>query len=51
MAKDVGIGLIYWIDRRKFYRRNGMDAEGFSSFEASVFVRFIERIGKWIPTF
>ncbi|MFZ4860910.1 molybdenum ABC transporter permease [Sphingobacterium sp. Mn56C] len=44
----VGIGLIYWINRRKFYRRNGMGAEGFSSFEASVFVRFIERIGKWI---
>jgi len=25
-----------------------MGAEGFSSFEASVFTRFIERIGKWI---
>lgn len=44
----VGIGLIYWINRRKFYRRNGMGAEGFSSFEASVFIRFIERVGKWI---
>ena len=44
----IGIGLIYWINRRKFYRRNGMGAEGFSSFEASVFTRFIERIGKWI---
>ncbi|SFT05379.1 molybdenum ABC transporter permease [Sphingobacterium wenxiniae] len=44
----VGIGLIYWINRRKFYRRNGMGAEGFSSFEASVFTRFIERMGKWI---
>jgi len=44
----IGIGLIYWISRRKFYRRNAMFAEGFSSFEASVFTRFIERIGKWI---
>ena len=44
----VGIGLIYWINRRKFYRRNAMGAEGFSSFEASVFTRFIERIGNWI---
>ena len=44
----VGVGLIYWINRRKFYRRNVMGAEGFSSFEASVFTRFIERMGKWI---
>ncbi|HTO17404.1 MAG TPA: hypothetical protein VLZ83_16685 [Edaphocola sp.] len=44
----VGIGLIYWISRRKFYRRNGMGAEGFSSFEASVFTRFIEGFGKLI---
>lgn len=44
----VGIVLIYFINRRKFYRRNAMGAEGFSSFEASVFTRFIERIGKWI---
>ena len=44
----TGIGLVYWISRRKFYRRNAVGAEGFSSFEASVFTRFIERIGKWI---
>ena len=44
----IAIVLIYWINRRKFYRRNGMGAEGFSSFEASVFTRFIERIGKWV---
>ncbi len=46
-AIAIAIGLIYWINRRKFYRRNGMGAEGFSSFEASVFTRFIERVGKW----
>lgn len=44
----IGIGLIYWISRRKFYRRNAVGAEGFSSFEASVFIRFIECVGKWI---
>ena len=44
----TGIGLVYWISRRKFYRRNAVGAEGFSSFEASVFIRFIERVGKWI---
>lgn len=43
----IGIGLIYWIKRKKFYRRNAVGAEGFSSFEASVFIRFIERVGKW----
>ena len=44
----TGIGLVNWISRRKFYRRNAVGAEGFSSFEASVFTRFIERIGKWV---
>ena len=44
----IGIGLVYWINRRKFYRRNAVGAEGFSSFESSVFIRFVERIGKWI---
>lgn len=44
----TGIGLVCWISRRKFYRRNAVGAEGFSSFEASVFTRFIERIGKWV---
>ena len=38
----------YWINRRKFYRRNALGAEGFSSFESSVFIRLIERIGKWL---
>lgn len=43
-----GIGIIYWINRRKFYRRNVAGLEGFSSYEASVFIRLIERICKWI---
>lgn len=44
----AGLALLYWINRRRFYRRNPMGAEGFSSYESSVFIRFIERIGKWI---
>lgn len=48
IALALGIGLIYWINRRKFYRRNVAGLEGFSSFETSVFVRFMERIGKWL---
>ena len=48
IALVLATGLIYWIRRRKFYRRNAMGAEGFSSFEASVFVRFLEGIGKWL---
>ncbi|MDM1097138.1 hypothetical protein HXZ81_10820 [Myroides odoratimimus] len=44
----IGFGLIYWINRRKFYRRNVAGLEGFASFEASVFIRFLERLGKWL---
>lgn len=44
----LGLGLRYWINRRKFYRRSPMGAEGFSSYEKSVGIRFIERVGKWI---
>ncbi|AKH95205.1 molybdenum ABC transporter permease [Elizabethkingia anophelis] len=44
----VGIALYYWISRRKFYRRNVAGIEGFSSFEASVIVRLLERLGRWI---
>ena len=44
----AGLGLRYWINRRKFYRRRPMGAEGFSSYESSVFIKLIERVGKWI---
>lgn len=44
----AGLGLRYWINRRKFYRRGPMGAEGFSSYESSVFIKFIERVGKWV---
>lgn len=48
IAMVIGIGLRYWINRRKFYRRGVAGLEGFSNYEKSVFVRFLERIGKWV---
>ncbi|MBL7867188.1 MAG: molybdenum ABC transporter permease [Flavobacterium lindanitolerans] len=44
----AGLGLRYWINRRKFYRRGPMGAEGFSSYEKSVVIKILERFGKWI---
>lgn len=44
----LGLGLRYWINRRKFYRRGPMGAEGFSSYESSVAIKLIERVSKWI---
>ncbi|WP_245189774.1 molybdenum ABC transporter permease [Lunatimonas salinarum] len=43
-----GISLRYWINRRKFYRRSPMGSEGFSSYEKSVIITFLERVGKWV---
>jgi len=48
LALLSGFGLRYWINRRKFYRRSPMGAEGFSSYEKSVFISFLERTGKWL---
>jgi len=48
IALVLGLGLRYWINRRKFYRRSPTGAEGFSSYEKSVAIKFIERMGKWI---
>ena len=48
LALVSGFGLRYWINRRKFYRRSPLGAEGFSSYEKSVFISFLERTGKWI---
>lgn len=48
IALVAGLGLRYWINRRKFYRRSPFGTEGFSSYEKSVGVTFVERIGKWI---
>ncbi len=44
----LGLGLRYWINRRKFYRRSHSGAEGFSSYEKQVTIKFLERVGKWI---
>ena len=48
VALVLGIALLYWINRRKFYRRNAFGSEGFSSYEKSLAVTFVERVGKWI---
>ncbi len=48
IALVLGLGLRYWINRRKFYRRSPTGAEGFSSYEKSVAIRFGERVGKWV---
>jgi len=48
IALVLGVGLRYWINRRKFYRRSPTGAEEFSSYEKSVAVTFLERVGKWV---
>jgi len=44
----AGLALRYWVNRRKFYRRSPIGAEGFSSYESSVFIKLIEKVGKWV---
>lgn len=44
----LGLALRYWINRRKFYRRSPIGAESFSSYEKSVGIKFIEKVGKWV---
>ncbi|WP_313380453.1 molybdenum ABC transporter permease [Proteiniphilum saccharofermentans] len=44
----LGLGLRYWINRRRFYRRSPAGGEGFSSYEKSVAIRLVERIGKLV---
>lgn len=48
IALVLGLGLRYWINRRKFYRRSPIGGEGFSSYEKSVVIRLVERIGKLV---
>lgn len=40
--------LIFWINKRKFNRRNVAGLEGFSSYEKSLVIRSLEKIGKWL---
>lgn len=44
----IGVALRYWINRRKFNRRNVAGLEGFSSYEKATATRFLEGIGKLI---
>jgi preprotein translocase subunit SecG len=43
-----GVILLFWINKRKFNRRNVAGLEGFSSYEKSLVVRLLEKIGKWL---
>jgi len=43
-----GLLLIFWINKRKFNRRNVAGLEGFSSYEKSIIIRLLEKIGKWL---
>ena len=44
----LGFGLRYWINRRKFNRRRITGLETFSNYEKSVFITFLEWVGKLI---
>jgi preprotein translocase subunit SecG len=48
LALSVGLFLWYWINKRQFNRRNFAGVEGFTSYEKSVLIRFLERIGRWL---
>jgi len=48
IALVLGLALRYWINRRKFNRRAATGAEGFSNYERSVAITFLERLGKWL---
>ncbi len=43
-----GLLLLFWINKRKFNRRNVAGLEGFSSYEKSIVIRLLEKIGKWL---
>lgn len=40
--------LLFWINKRKFNRRNVAGLEGFASYEKSLVIRVLEKIGKWL---
>lgn len=46
LALSISTVLLFWIGKRRFKRRNLAGIEGFSSYEKSLVVPFLERIGK-----
>lgn len=48
LALSIGLVVWYWINKRQFNRRNSNGVEGFTSYEKSVLIRFLERIGRWL---
>jgi hypothetical protein len=43
----LGWGIKYWVNRRKFYRRNQVGKEGFNSYEKMRLTMFLEGLG-WL---
>ena len=48
LALSIGMGLRYWIGKRRFNRRNVAGLEGFSSYGKSIVIPWVERIGKLV---
>nr|WP_315155621.1 molybdenum ABC transporter permease [uncultured Flavobacterium sp.] len=48
LALSTGLFLWFLINKRKFNRRNFAGGEGFSSYEKSLLIRFLEQIGRWL---
>lgn len=48
LALSISAVLLFWIGKRRFKRRNFAGLEGFSSYEKSLAIPFLERIGKWL---
>lgn len=46
LSSALGIGLLYWIGKRKFERTTPFGTQGFSNYNQRLAVPFIERIGR-----
>ncbi|WP_313101705.1 molybdenum ABC transporter permease [Epilithonimonas sp.] len=44
----LGFILKYWINRRRFNRRGAAGIEGFNSYESALWIKMLERLGKWL---
>ena len=46
IALVLGLGLRYWVKRRRFNRKNNTQAKEFKNYESASAIKFIERGGK-----
>lgn len=42
----LGLGLLYWMGRRKFNRTTPFGTQGFSSYNQRLAIPFLERLGR-----